>query len=870
MIGEVLRNVLNKIDIRLEGASVIQNGLINGFIDFLCGSVGAEGFGRGIIMHTGSICFDAVLVVFSAIASILDSKIEIDDIISNLEKGDKVKYGKKIYVYEGREIVDGNERIVLTEQNGGRTSIGEKGWNKIVPYFGNARTTGGRGSRKSSQMRTEFFVDVLGYEESDVPGITDASAIMVMDRDMADYLAREITIGFGDGMEIPLLDLVTASYFTEGNEMRFGGNSAKNEPVLKFTSKLSVANSLVSGRNGNRCVGVCVCGNYVVSTGKDEIHRLMDRQKPKFIFVSTDIDCREAFELTERYEGYWLFACTKDFLLSGALSFYDHKNEFNRELIKQTNIIIDREIEEEVLECPIDGDAYRKFRNALLAVKRSDGISQQWKEKTVIPAYSLMNVFMTLPASVKCLEQNAENEKYIISSPDKVINEIRKNLEKLPDSFSGLRDDIVSPLETMYLGNFSSSGKGYRLKELLVKNRRQRVAVVVPKKYYKEIIESLYGRSIIYPGELTVSTANMFDTEKTYDVIITLGNYDGRRFNPFLSRSASRIIVLLYEPETTIFRVMKCEYARNTKAMNLKSFLPVEMDDEIESSVAYKDAYQEGPFEDFDEEMERLMDDAVLRGFTGTRLNSQGEGSRTSDVSTVAKFDTGEVAFLTDHYEAYVIGDGSNEVMEKKINDLVPGDEVIFIKNEEKTHDIVDFVLNEIINSGKISDKTRECYSKSRKWKENLREYMKKHQCTPGDVASRLKDSGIEVQENTIKIWIDEDSHTVGPRKEDSILRIAYLTEDQEMLENGKAYMEACSVIRRIRRRILKEIGEFIIGSFGKNERMKENSIIPEDMRDEIKSISECLKIERMINLPEPKTVPSYLTNRPIDLRENI
>ena len=147
---------------------------------------------------------------------------------------------------------------------------------------------------------------------------------------------------------------------------------------------------------------------------------------------------------------------------------------------------------------------------------------------------------------------------------------------------------------------------------------------------------------------------------------------------------------------------------------------------------------------------------------------------------------------------------------------------------------------------------------------------MKKHQCTPGDVASRLKDSGIEVQENTIKIWIDEDSHTVGPRKEDSILQIAYLTEDQEMLENGKAYMEACSVIRRIRRRILKEIGEFIIGSFGKNERMKENSIIPEDMRAEIKSISECLKIERMINLPAPKTVPSYLTNRPIELRENI
>ena len=136
-------------------------------------------------------------------------------------------------------------------------------------------------------------------------------------------------------------------------------------------------------------------------------------------------------------------------MLSSDLSFDDHKNEFNRELVKQTNIIIDREIEEEVLECPIDRDAYRKFRNALLSIKRSDGISQEWKEKTVIPAYSLMNAFMTLPASMECLEQNTENEKYIISSSDKVINEIRKNFEELPGSFSGLRDDIVSPLETM-------------------------------------------------------------------------------------------------------------------------------------------------------------------------------------------------------------------------------------------------------------------------------------------------------------------------------------------------------------------------------------------------------------------------------------
>ena len=70
--------------------------------------------------------------------------------------------------------------------------------------------------------------------------------------------------------------------------------------------------------------------------------------------------------------------------------------------------------------------------------------------------------------------------------------------------------------------------------------------------------------------------------------------------------------------------------------------------------------------------------------------------------------------------------------------------------------------------------------------------------------------NGVNVQETTVRGWLDEDSHTVGPRHEDSIQQIALLTEDIEMFENAKIYHEACATIRRIRRDILAQIGKNI------------------------------------------------------------
>ena len=83
---------------------------------------------------------------------------------------------------------------------------------------------------------------------------------------------------------------------------------------------------------------------------------------------------------------------------------------------------------------------------------------------------------------------------------------------------------------------------------------------------------------------------------------------------------------------------------------------------------------------------------------------------------------------LSKHYEAYVLNDENGEVEKKKVEELKVGDEMVFLKRDDDTKDIVDYILKELIDSGKISDEIKSDYEMSRRWKKDLLEYMEKNE----------------------------------------------------------------------------------------------------------------------------------------------
>ena len=82
------------------------------------------------------------------------------------------------------------------------------------------------------------------------------------------------------------------------------------------------------------------------------------------------------------------------------------------------------------------------------------------------------------------------------------------------------------------------------------------------------------------------------------------------------------------------------------------------------------------------------------------------------------------------------------------------------------------------------------------------------------------------------------------------------------MFDHAAEYFEACRRIRRVRKDILRELGTAIIKFLEGQE--APDGIIPLEIRERLGTLAAVLRIEMIIK--DNRSVPTYMTNRPLDL----
>jgi len=130
------------------------------------------------------------------------------------------------------------------------------------------------------------------------------------------------------------------------------------------------------------------------------------------------------------------------------------------------------------------------------------------------------------------------------------------------------------------------------------------------------------------------------------------------------------------------------------------------------------------------------------------------------------------------------------------------------------------------------------------------------------DVALRLQALGSSMQEVSIRQWLVEDSHIVGPRDVRSIQYIAQLTQDPLLLNDPKDYFDSCKQVRSERRDILKLIAKAI-----NNKLMgfsPQVGSILEVVYENVEKLSETKALENISELDESVNISINLVNRPI------
>lgn len=862
--NNLISTMLDKCDIYYEDALISRESIIERYIAFFDKIIAGETYSVNFALHTGSICFDVISVVAVTLGCLSYNLWTNDDIISQLQIGDMVMYKNKRYRWKGLEDGNGTKYMVLVQDAKGKN--GEltrklpfmRNKHLVKPYYGTSSRTDGRGVRKPKTNREEFLSYIFDIPIADIPSLINVAVVIVSNRGDFSEICKHLSIVYGEKKRIGLLDIVPAAYYTGQEEIQFGTNPTKAAPVLKIAGKMSVARGLVLDKYGNKVVGLLVNGIHSLAENSSELDDLLRRKSLRFVHIALLLNVDASDRILDMYEEANIFACTKGYL-SKSTGEIKCANPFTVELEKQ----IDNIINNVVSSIPVSGgwtwDEYYRIMNALLLIKQSNWINEQ-KNKFILSAYGLLNLLTTSVFSMRQMENSITNLRIgaTVLSPKERIDKLWDVANK-----AGVMEDlciaVINDIEEKYYEFMDQSPKALAIKEYLAEHSGRKIAIVVPKAYYTEML--ILTDILKDNDDVICVTANRFDATHEYESILVVGDMRGKRFDPLQCHSAKNIDILLYECENKSFGYRKNKKDKSEKRLNSK-ICGIRYNEENSEDI-YSDKEEEiivQEFSNLEEYIEKLNVLDIGR-FVESGLVSN-SNSPTSEVKHVGVFVTGERIFFSKYYTAVVFNHEAGSVTEKTVDKLLSGDFLVFTRRDDYTKNIVDLIYEKLLDMGKLSTKVIEASEKAEYWKNALRRYKMRGDYTYSDIAKKLRKIGSSLQEATIRSWLVEDSHIVGPRDVETMGYIAQVTQDMKLLDDTSGYFEACRIVRHERRTILELIAKAINNKLGGHIPQEGSEL--EVVYNNVDNLSETLELENVIELSESVNVSINLVNKPI------
>ena len=340
--------------------------------------------------------------------------------------------------------------------------------------------------------------------------------------------------------------------------------------------------------------------------------------------------------------------------------------------------------------------------------------------------------------------------------------------------------------------------------------------------------------------------------------MVSLGGVDGKRFSPFSCSKAKEVYVLLYAVEAKRFVEREKDSIRKERVLNNQSTY-------TDYAAAVVNA-RSGIFEDesrFESELATFLksfwerEDRRLAEKYG-RLSGT---NRNVDVVKIGTLDSGEKIFFTKFFRPYVMDEAGGGLKEVELDEVTTGDTLLFMQNNDACKDIVDVMLADYIAVQSSHRHMGDMLAKTQRWRQLLRDFSIDRQLSAADIAERMKVTGSTIHEVTVRNWMDEESHLVGPRDKSSFEHIAKLTGDEDLREHIDDYFEACKIIRERRIKLLHELGAQIKGGMTPETLAdKEDVGIAAKVKDMVKL---CV-LENLTNAPENLRMNTVYVNRPI------
>lgn len=857
----IISTLLEKCNIYFDNSLISKESIIERYLSFIANSMNAEKNAIGFALHTGSVCFDAAAVAAICIGCLSYNFSTNDDIISTLEINEMVMYKNSRYRWKGKEKKDGLLYLVLEQDGVGKDGPTkrflpyEKNKHNIKPYHGQSKKTDGRGVKKFETNREDFLSYLFNIPTSDISSQIDISVVVISERESFANILKNTTIEYDNKKSVNLLDVMPVSYYTSvSKEYPFGSNPTKSEPVIKVSGNLSIARELILNKFGNKVIGLLVFGDKILRGDYSELFDLLRRRTLKIAFLMSSIQTKWENNLFETYEDAQVFACTKDYL-SQSQDSIKVINSYTEELHRQINTIVNCDISPIVIEGGISKDTYSNIGKTLLNIKQSE-LRNDLKDEFVFTALGLLNLFNTSVFRIEQMEKTIEDNQINLSvkSPkyriDRLWN-IAENAGQLQD----LCAYVADKLEQKYNEMFTTVPKFDFLCNYLKTHSTCKIAIIVPKSYYRDILN--YSEpNLFLNNNVSCVTLNRFDSEVLYDTIFIVGEIYNKKPEWLYRCFSKKVYVLLYSCEKKSFDSHYRKKILYEKELNEKVGIVSKYSNEILNSQFIEEEENEVRlFTSLDE----YIGNYDVFDIRKIAIGSGQAGTPFSEVTHVGVFVSGEHILFSKFYSAVVYDDCKNKVVEKKPGDLKSGDILVFTKKNDYTQNIVDIIFNRLLKSGKLNRQYVDALEKSQYWKEALREYRSDNNKTYRDIKNDLNKLGCTIQEVTVRQWLEENSYIIGPQKEKTMEFIAQLTQDPYLLEDTHVYFEACGIIRRKRMEILSLIAKAICNKL--SGLIPSKGSIEEIVYNNVEKLSETIQLDDISELNESVNVNINLGN---------
>lgn len=828
-----LLEVFNRCNVLLDNSRLAIPDFIMPNIEFLAKGLSEEN-SRMLVLHPGTDLLTVLSTVLLALYCIQADDNSVVETITTLSPGHSVIYEKSRGLFEG---FDEEKRAVIRQSNGLICRVPAKCFYKIKPYYGKAKSLDGRGVSDKYIQRRKFISRIFGVNEFEVPSQIGFSFIIVCDRNAADNIISNVLIGH-EKEQMKLQDIVPAAYYTPNEETHYAGNSSKAEPVLKFTSKVSVARQLVLRDKKKSILGLMIIGSKVLENGLSEVNNLLGRKSLKNVTILSEINRGDYRTLLENTPEMKLLAWTNNAirnyynlenysmsegLVSGYLSRSDN-------YLQEPNFVL--------LGSPISSKEYHIVRRILYKQMGNNPSSEA--EDFIRDAYYLLKLFTN---SILPLETYENQRGSVLGSPKIILDRLSKVAASNDDM-----NQVYTILMKFYQNLLGYNPKSRFIRNKIASPRSTKLAIICSKSYYKSVLHPACRN----PNKILFYTDSNFSVDEQYEEVIFVSSRP-KRNNPFQCNAAKKVTIPIYEFETQTYDNMRRDYLQLTRYYDEKNHLSynfnrdkidIPKSDELETSI-----------DDFisNVTMDRVINQAAYLG--------QASYGNDTEVRRVALLDSGDYVLLTKHYTPYIFDALNETVTEAEVDSLEVGDILVFANKDGGTQGIVNEILKRVMSNQSTEKVLLEAYKKSIHWKTVLQQYIDEHTWSYRELSRIMGEKGSSKHEVTIRTWLTNDSHIVGPRDVKSFEIIAQITKDPDMLRNPREFYDACKMIRSFKIRILKYLGMRIINSLD-SSRQDTDSLLEQFMSDTEDSVL-TFKIEQLKDAQNLK-VSVHAVNKPL------